>query len=285
MLHLPCRWFFFLTALLAFAVVPACGAGDSDAGEPLDLLAGNYELVYLFDAEAFREGEAPRQIRTALSETEETLVRSSLVSGYFREQDAVLDSITMAWSGRNSLRIEKGTFNFDRYRDSIDQLGYAIEPNQDLEIWKTRDGQFAQGIIENHGYLLMGETILVKQALQQKSSIWDTEIGVVLDKIGIGWIVYAYECSRVLYIPECDIVAWSLAAGNDEDIAQIKWAFLHENEGESELSASEVEEWLEDFPMLYVQDVVENGITIIATTSIYVGDFDEFFLSFLYSFR
>ena len=289
------RWGMLLSAaLLGAAVAWGCGRGASDG--PLELVPPDASSVTVIDVERIR-GEASDRLTDVFEEVWDADSSEDLQS--FFDDLVIMGSTDWGSTPRdigflfNDLKflvraaldedgrmlILEGGFDFEDIRDELDAADFDDDRHRGYEIWEHEEGGSSRAValIEGRGQAVMGDTDVVKSALETLGrgsgsllDLTDSGLARVLRGAGEGWIVDAYD---TCFLPEdsgCRSSATVASKVDEEYLVEALYLFRSERLAESEVD--DFEGFLGDFYGHFYDEVRADGEFIVAEAT---ADEDE----------
>ena len=255
------------------------GSGGQSASDvpsdPEGLIPVDADQAFIFDVSAMLSGDIPGNIEDDFATWADELFDGDIDLGDVDTLVVIDDSLLLA----------QGSFNFDRIRDTLEELGYESEEFLGFETWGER-----AALIEDEDYVMLG---FVPGALQEMLESIDRErnllayernsdLSQVVDEVGSGAILYLLpDCGG---FPLYGCVAFGASysfRGSQSGTARVRAIYLHEDVESAEDTLSLVEQedsLLDDSDIVEVTGVRTDGAAVIMEFVVEgssLSDFDE----------
>ena len=280
---------FTLTALAVLALALllgafiACGGGDSRddreerssssgsggqsasdvPSDPEGLIPVDADQAFIFDVSAMLSGDIPGNIEDDFATWADELFDGDIDLGDVDTLVVIDDSLLLA----------QGSFNFDRIRDTLEDLGYESEEFLGFETWGER-----AALIEDEDYVMLG---FVPGALQEMLESIDRErnllayernsdLSQVVDEVGSGAILYLLPDCGGFPLYGCVAFGTSYSfRGSQSGTARVRAIYLHEDVESAEGTLSLVsiieqnDSLLNDSDLVDITDARTDGAAVV----------------------
>ena len=255
--------------------------GGSLPTGPLGLLPDDVSWVVVSDVELIMAGDATDDAADDFEDAWEDRLEDI---GVFLDD---LDTIVQAQGGDGSLTVVAGELDFEQIRDDLDDADYDDDSYQGYEIWEEGDLWIeAVALLEGRDELVIGSLDAVEGVLRSldrsDGSLLqddDNDIRRVLERVGPGWQVYAFEGCQGADVRGCEAAGGAASRGSESYLVEGSLAFLFRNERTADSEMDDLEDYLDDefHRDVDIEEVRTDGVFVIVTTSVDEDDWRGLF--------
>ena len=268
-------------ALIALGIlsvlIAGCGQGAGGAIKGMmKVLPDDIEYFTYFDVKSMRTDRDLRDLYDELKYEMDADSMDDETGLYFSDADAIVGAISEDY---DEWVIITGDFDFDDFRDAMEDNGYDEDEYRGVEVWS--DGYDAYALINNMVVFCDNEDRIrdaIRLSIGSGSSMYDNEdYADVLSKIPAGIYVMLMQNEYEEYSYTGGTL--SKVSGAD-DILEFNACFKYSSERRAEDDMRELEDGMEEAFDLYAVDVRQSGEFITITGEIDMADF--FYIAFFY---
>ena len=270
-----------IASLIAAVAGQACGGDEGGAlsAGSLGLVPDDSYSVIVVNVEQILRGDVPGQLEDQLEDDWEDELEEMGVS----VDD--LTTLVIAYGEDGILVVFEGEIDFEDVRDELDDADYDDDRYQGHEVWEEERRVFESvALLEDRGQIVMGiNTEAVEDALKTlnrgSGSLLDdanSDLGRVLRVAGEGWIVFGTEGCQVSEVRGCLATGTAFHRGDEDDVVELRMAFLFRNERTAESEMEDLEDEIDDALSrdFDIEEVRQEGEFVIVTISVDEDDWD-----------
>ena len=255
----------------------ACGAGPAAGiGGLLELVPDTALEVEVFDVQEILSGDAPAGLERSL---EGSLDLEEIEESGILMADVDMVVLADTNSGGELLFLEGG-FDFGDVRDVLDEAGREDEDYRGYELW---EGDPALALIEDDGYIIMGDSGEVKDVLKSLSRdqgflLQDDEdpLKRVMDRAGTGLVAWSNRDCGAIDLSGCEATGVAASAG-DKFVVEMVHAYVFSSERAADGAVRNIDDFYEargDGVDSLVYEVYSDGEFVVVEAT---ADEDELF--------